>query len=837
MHSRLDFTSQNFAITGPQHPKTAPRLGPKAILTSSKDAFIKQPLSPVLFGWNADNPLDAVRKCLNGPYRHRITEQQRQEYEECLRLLENRQGRQSDVWLKSPKSNSFVNWPAEGVLDYYRQKNVPPGWVYYDTQLLKGFSMREPGLREGPVLIGTHLAPDRQQVAYSYSDEIPGLGGSQLGTRKLVRIESLSDDGRTLRESFSFDNDTSAPYELYLKLNFSFDDILKVRSDDTPVPPQPIRWRADDTQQIIVGYRNVSDLDAPGQRNFLYLDFPTPNQDKPDVWHKLMTTQGIPGEAALIRLTIPPGKSNWSFTLFTNMRRETTHYDRTIGQPNNAPPNSAFQLPKIRVSSNTGGSKISKLFETAGQDLQTLTLSIDNVNKTETFFPPGAGIPNYVALFGRDSLITALFLLEFQPEYARQTLLALASYQGTRNNNETMEEPGKIMHELRYGPSTAAGLTPHSPYYGSLDATPLFIILFKAYLDRTGDVELAQKLRPNVLAAMACIHRNMNKRGYLIQHYRKQNAEGTGGLKNIGWRDNNDAMRLLLDRTKNKFVEPKYPLAPAEVQAYLYQAYQSAIAWAQENQGASEESIRTWQQQAKQLKKNFNHDFWMPEKRWLAIALDADNQPVGAVSSNGAQALLAKGFVKPEYVREMGRRILEPDLLSGWGIRTLASSESAYNPIAYHNGTVWSHDNGMIALAARAQGDTKLARTIAGQLLEAACHFPDFRLPELFVGLSKQEMPVPVQYPRSCVPQAWASATPYALLTSVLGISVRSENGSPSLHFQNPILPNQIDKIEILQWPLSSDKTIDIKAIRADGDRVDIYTRPTASLPWRKYIA
>jgi glycogen debranching enzyme len=398
---------------------------------------------------------------------------------------------------------------------------------------------------------------------------------------------------------------------------------------------------------------------------------------------------------------------------------------------------------------------------------------------------PAAGLPWFQTLFGRDSLITSYQSLHIAPELAATTLDVLASLQGTRRDDFRDEEPGKILHELRFGELTAFEERPHSPYYGSADGTMLFLILLDEYHRFTADDELVRRLEPHARAALAWIDKYGDRDGDGYVEYERRNTKT--GLENQCWKDSWNSI-LFADGTLAKL-----PRATCELQGYVYDARRRCARLARElwNDDALAQKL---EHQADELKQSFNDDFWLEDRGYYALALDGDKQPVDALTSNIGH-LLWSGIVADDRANEVVTHLLGPRLFSGWGVRTMAEGDGGYNPIGYHQGTVWPHDNSLIAAGLRRYGYDREAATIAFAILEAAQYFLG-RLPEAFAGYARSLTDYPVEYPTACSPQAWATGAPLFLLRVLLGLEGR--NGEIE---QDPILPERIAELSLRDLP------------------------------------
>jgi glycogen debranching enzyme len=393
-----------------------------------------------------------------------------------------------------------------------------------------------------------------------------------------------------------------------------------------------------------------------------------------------------------------------------------------------------------------------------------------------------AGIPWYVTAFGRDALITAHQLLAVNPRPARDALQLLARLQGTKDDPWRDEEPGKILHEIRRGELAGAGIIPFTRYYGTVDATPWFVLLFAQYHRWTGDDELARKLMPNVLAALEWIDRYGDLDGDGFVEYRSRSPKG---IANQGWKDSFDSV-VHVDGTL-----AEAPIALAEVQGYVYLAKERAAGVFQTL--GDEATAARLHQEAAQLKVRFNEAFWMEDEHYFAMALDGDKRQVRTVTSNPGHCLYCH-VVDQDKAEPLARRLLQPDMFSGWGIRTMSKTATAYSPMSYHNGSVWPHDNALIAAGLKRYGFVGATNRVATALFDTAIHTDDMRLPELFCGFTRRTPNRPVAYPVACSPQAWAAGAPLLLLQAVLGISARAHENM--LTVNQPHLPAWLNEVE-----------------------------------------
>lgn len=403
---------------------------------------------------------------------------------------------------------------------------------------------------------------------------------------------------------------------------------------------------------------------------------------------------------------------------------------------------------------------------------------------------PYAGIPWFSTTFGRDGLITAMQLLWANPSIARGVLHRLALHQATEDIPEADAQPGKILHEMRGGEMAALGEVPFARYYGSVDSTPLFVALLGRYIERTGDMQTLTKLWPNAEAALRWIDGPGDPDGDGFLEYQRATSEG---LSNQGWKDSSDSIFHADGRLAQG------PLALCEVQGYVYDAKQRAAVCARllgHHQRA--EQLET---QARELAERFEEKFWLPELNTYALALDGRKEPCRVRSSNAGH-LLFSGIVRQDRGAIVAHELLRPRFFSGWGIRTIAKDEVRYNPMSYHNGSIWPHDNALIALGLARYGAPEEVERVFKGLVDAAAYVELRRLPELFCGFQRGKGRGPTLYPVACAPQAWAAATPFALLDASLGFEF--DPRAREIRLRNPRLPEFLDEVIIRDMRLGT---------------------------------
>lgn len=394
-----------------------------------------------------------------------------------------------------------------------------------------------------------------------------------------------------------------------------------------------------------------------------------------------------------------------------------------------------------------------------------------------------AGVPWFVAPFGRDSLLTSTETLLINPHPARETLFVLAKRQARTDDALRDAEPGKILHEIRYGELARAGHIPHSTYYGTVDATPLFLMLASDYYRWTNDLDTMERLQPHLDAALAWIDNHGDSDGDGFVEYARRSP---AGLRNQGWKDSFDSVV----HADGSLAEG--PIALAEVQGYTYAAKRRI---ADVYAALGREDVATeLHKQSDALRAAFNDVYWMPDEGFYAMALDGAKRQVQSVTSNPGHCLYCE-MVDDDKAAVVCERLMAPDMFSGWGIRTLSCASPAYNPMSYHTGSVWPHDNAIIAAGFKCYGRADLTSAVVTAMYEAALGSPEMRLPELYCGFERARDIPYVPYPVACSPQAWSAAAPFALLQSLLGITADAPNRQLTIRY--PGLPPWLTNVQL----------------------------------------
>ena len=417
------------------------------------------------------------------------------------------------------------------------------------------------------------------------------------------------------------------------------------------------------------------------------------------------------------------------------------------------------------------------LLRRATDDLRALHVELDGGPVIS------AGIPWYSTIFGRDSIITSLQTLPLNPTIAVETLRYLARHQGRREDAFTEEQPGKILHELRRGEMARAGEIPHVPYYGSIDATPLWLVLLHETWRWTGDSGLVRDLLPNAERALEWIDRFGDIDGDGFVEYASTSAKG---LRNQGWKDSGDGVPCPDGRL------PEPPIALVEVQGYVHDA-KVRMAELFRNLGQPQRAAAL-RKEASVLRDRIRSAFWLENMSTFALALDRHKRPVPTATTNAGHLLWSR-VPTPAQARRLAAGLLEPTFFSGWGIRTLSAAHPVFNPMSYHNGSVWPHDNALVVLGMALYGHGRAALPVVRALYEAGAHSEVQRLPELFCGMTRATRSHPVNYPVSCSPQAWASGALFMLLQALLGIY--AEAPARVLHVRDPVLPDFLDELTV----------------------------------------
>ncbi|RUU97364.1 amylo-alpha-1,6-glucosidase [Mesorhizobium sp. M1A.F.Ca.IN.020.06.1.1] len=667
------------------------------------------------------------------------------------------------------------------------------GLYFHDCRFLGGYEMTLGGLP--PIVLASTAQRGYAALFELANPDLHCDGGRLIPKDELgIRWERILDAEQTcVREVLTIQNFGNEPHGFPLALHFGagFEDIFNVRG---LVPKNLGRcerpaWRDGSLHFVYHGADHVRRTATIG---FL---------PAPDAMHRT---------AAEFQFDVSPGERRTiAITIELRELSEEPEAEQMSQHP-------AFALEGFAGTVQADTEKwleqhtkfdsdsllLNSIMDRSLRDLAVLRSDLGN----REYF--AAGVPWYVALFGRDSLIVALEMLAFQPEIAAQTLRLLAGYQGRRTDRWREEQPGKILHELRVGELARAGNVPHARFYCTVDATPLFLLLLGRYAAWTGDVGLFRELREPVEKALGWIAKAGDGHG---EGYVKYRTISESGLVNQGWKDSADA----IVRTDGSIARP--PIALVEVQGYVFAA-KHAIADLYERIG-ERNSARQVRGEAEKLRTRFNRDFWCEDLDTFALALEARGRPVAVVSSNPGHALWS-GIADRGKGRRTVRRLMQDDMFNGWGVRTLSSAERRYNPVGYHLGTVWPHDNALLAAGCRRYGEDGAALRTFTAIVEAAMHFRHHRLPEAMAGFQRNDFQVPVHYPVACHPQAWAAGAVPFLVTTCLGLE--PDAFANRLRIVRPRLPDFVSRIE-LRGLRVGEASADLEFMRtADGAEVNI---------------
>jgi glycogen debranching enzyme len=595
-----------------------------------------------------------------------------------------------------------------------------------------------------------------------YSARVVGMPTNH-GAAVTIRRERIVADG--MHEDIWVQNDSDAAAELVLRVCFAADfaDLLEVKHR---------RPKRGATSVKVTDRRAELWYDRGGYRRGTLIDFDQPGALGPD--------------AMCWQVRLAP-RSEWQTCIDVRIVAEYGPVEMRIGHGGigKLHPNMPKSLAEWLDDAPVLRTDAEGFQQTYRQSLVNLAALRFHPPADAAASPPAAGLPWFMALFGRDSLLTAYQALPFQPSLAHSTLPVLARLQATEYDDFRDAEPGKIPHELRSGELTGRGEMPHSPYYGSHDATPLFLILLDEYERWTADTDLVRALEAAARDALAWIEGPGDPDGDGYLEYGTRSVEG---LRSHGWKDSWNSI-LFAD---GRLAEP--PIATCEIQGYAYDARRRTARLAREIWGDGALAARL-ERDAAALRERFHRDFWLADRGHYALALDGDKTPVDALTSNTGH-LLWSGILDDEQAGRVVDRLMRDDMWSGWGIRTMSTGDGGYSPIEYHNGTVWPHDTALIAEGMRRYGYRDEAATLVAALLDAAGHF-DNLLPEVFAGYPRAEIPGPVEYPTACRPQAWAAAAPLLGLRTLLGLDAGAYGLTARPHLPPRLGRLQLDRIPV----------------------------------------
>ncbi len=654
---------------------------------------------------------------------------------------------------------------------------TPGGLFHNDTRYLSGLQLLIDGQR--PLLLSSAVENDNVILTADISNPDIYRGNALALPREVMHIRRSKFLWQgTCYERIAVRNFDSRPQKCLLTIDFAADfaDLFEIRGFQRPK-------RGDMTTAVISGVKTVfryMGLDKVERRCEVCFA-PPPRQLSKN--RALYALELDPDERFALVMTV--------HCTDTSMRGEQAA--EIFSEPYRAARRGAARACSLGGSVTSSNELANRMLHRASADLSML------VTETPQGPYPYAGLPWFSTPFGRDGLITALQILWLDPSLARGVLRYLAYHQATERDERVDSEPGKILHETRACETAVLGEVPFAHYYGSVDATPLFVLLAARYFERSGDEETIRALWPNIEAALNWIDTYGDRDGDgFVEYYRMSE----NGLTNQGWKDSSDSIMHADGALATG------PIALCEVQAYVYAAKQGAahLAAALGKHDRADELAKA----AEKLRVNFEAKFWIEELGSYAIALDGAKEPCRVRSSNAGQVLFC-GIAAPERAQIVAATLLTPDMFSGWGVRTLSATAARFNPISYHNGSIWPHDNALIALGLSRYGLKRGASAIFEGLFDAAAQMDLMRFPELFCGFPRRRGAAPVLYPVACAPQAWASVVPFALLQACLGLDMCFARRE--IRFHNPQLPKFLEEIRIKDLELAG-ATVNLRLAR-----------------------
>ena len=663
-------------------------------------------------------------------------------------------------WPRTLKQgDSFAMFDALG--DCIEPGLTPGGLFHNDTRYLSGMQLLLDGQR--PLLLSSAVEQDNVVLTVDLTNPDIYQGNAIVLPRETLHIRRSKFLWQgDCHERISVHNFDARPQTCWLTFNFAADfaDLFEIRGMVRPK-------RGEITTAVIGGAKTIfryAGLDTVERRSEVGFDPPPKQLTRSQALYQL---ELAPGEAIAIVMTVR----------CTSSTEQRAQFVPGFSEPYRAARRGASRAASLGGSVTSSNELANKMLHRAGADLSML------VTDTPQGPYPYAGTPWFSTPFGRDGIITALEMLWLDPDLARGVLRYLAAHQATAMDARNDAEPGKILHETRACEMAVLGEVPFGHYYGSIDSTPLFVMLAARYFQRTGDVETLRELWPNIEAAFDWIDQYGDRDGDgFVEYYRVSE----NGLSNQGWKDSSDSIMHADGSLATG------PIALCEVQGYVYAAKKEGAVLAAALGYLSR--AHALEEAAEKLRIAFEEKFWIEELGVYAIALDGAKQPCKVRSSNAGQVLYC-GLAGQERAAIIGKGFLTPEMFSGWGIRTLSAEAPRFNPMSYHNGSVWPHDNALIALGMARYGLKRGAAAIFEGLFDAASHMEMMRFPELFCGFPRRRGTAPVLYPVACAPQSWASVVPFALLQACLGLEM--DFAKKEIRFDNPQLPRFLEEIAI----------------------------------------
>ncbi|WP_024276515.1 glycogen debranching N-terminal domain-containing protein [Hyphomicrobium sp. 802] len=636
--------------------------------------------------------------------------------------------------------------------------NHVDGFFFNDTRYLSRLELLI--ARHSPLLLGSTLDSKDLQLCCDLTNTDVFAEGTLWLHKDVVHVfRTTYVREAALRQRLVFTNHSNVDLMLPVSLIFDADfaDIFEVRG---------MRREKHGSVKRVV--------DAPDAVRFVYSGLD--NVVRQTTIHIDPEPASLKETSAFFHLHLPAKQSKRVFitaSAGTDRKQPPCSYAKGLRDAHRAQRRIELEAASIRASN----SELDQVLSRALADLRLL------VTETEDGPYPYAGTPWYSTTFGRDALITALQVLWLDPSIARGVLRRLARYQAVEHDAAADAQPGKILHEMRNGEMAALREIPFGLYYGSVDSTPLFVVLAGAYVGVTGDTKILNELWPAILKALEWIDGPGDPDGDGFVEYAR---ETEAGLANQGWKDSHDSVF----HSDGSLAQG--PLALVEVQGYVYAAKIAAARMAEILEHREHaENLRT---QATALQQKFEREFWSPEIGTYAIALDGAKKRV-AIRSSNAGHMLSTGIASPDRACSVVQQMLSPGFFSGWGIRTIATTEARYNPMSYHNGSIWPHDNAMIGAGFARYGQTERIEPVFDGVLDAALKMSQGRLPELFCGFRRRPGRAPILYPVACSPQAWASGAMLHMVSSLMGLEI--DGASRTITLRSPRLPLRAGEIEV----------------------------------------
>ncbi|MBK6263904.1 amylo-alpha-1,6-glucosidase [Marivirga sp. S37H4] len=633
-----------------------------------------------------------------------------------------------------------------------------------------------------PLLLSSNTSENNEMHAVDLTNpDFSDKSGEMVlrGMIHVLRNKFLLEEVAYEKISFLNFANFSLDFNVELQFEADYDDIFEVRGSYRDKKGECTKPKSK-ANEILMGYTGLDKISRTTRITF----------DPPP--------QHVLGNIIQHNIKLAPKET---FDLYVSIAFEVNHkkpqvlsYKHAVKERNNYNASVKKDSAEIFTSNEQFNDWISR----SKADMITM------VTQTEHGAYPYAGIPWYSTPFGRDGIITAYESLWVEPLIAKGVLKYLAATQATKNDDFTDAEPGKILHEKRGGEMAELGEIPFKQYYGTIDATPLFVCLAGAYFERTGDEETIREIWPNIENAISWIDKYGDIDGDGFVEYATKSSKG---LINQGWKDSFDAVF----HENGKMA--KGPIALCEVQAYVYDAKIQAATMAREF-GFSDKASK-WTREAEELKEKFNRTFWSESKNTYVLALDGKKKACNVVTSNAGHCLFS-GIATKEKAKKVAKSIISESMFSGWGVRTLATEEACYNPMSYHNGSIWPHDNAMIAYGLSRYGLQREVSILLTGMFDTSIHEADQRLPELFCGFKRRKGHGPTAYPVACSPQAWAVGSVYLLLQAALGLNIDARKCEITLH--KPVLPPYLNEITIRNLRVDADNIVVLQIRKVNGN-------------------